>query len=172
MGLKLQRSWWGLHRRTSSWSGPPIHFLGCSCLLSGCWYSWSLLSRTESFNISLRKGVRFFMFSWLSGGSTSRGELRCWLGIGWDWQLVISYWVYLGFSFLFVLGERSMIRVGLLSLIFISRGFFPFSPLVYILSVIFLSWNIYTVTPYLKGTGFWLLHCKFFFIIRMKHLIF
>jgi len=132
MGMKLQRFWWGLHHKTSSWSGPLIHFLGCSCLLLGGWFSWSLLSRTGSFNISLQKGVRFFMFSWLFGGSTLRGELRCWLGIGWDRQLVISYWVYLGFSFLFILGERSMIRVNtFFSLIFIFRVFFPFSPLLY-----------------------------------------
>jgi hypothetical protein len=46
--------------------------------------------------------------------------------------LVISYWVYLGFSFLFILGERSMIRVNtFFSLIFIFRVFFPFSPLLY-----------------------------------------
>ena len=134
MGMKLQRFWWGLHLKTSSWSGPLIHFLGCSYLLLGGWFSWSLLSRTESFNISLQKGVRFFMFSWLFGGSTLRGELRCWLGIGWDRQLVISYWVYLGFSFLFILGERSMIRV-ILFLFFnlhIQGFLYFFSPSLYI----------------------------------------
>jgi len=90
-----------------------------------------------------------------------RGELRCWLGFVWDRQLVISYWLSLGFYFLFVLGERSTIRAMLFSLISIFRVFFSFFP--FPTECYFPFDEMCIVTPYpfvLEGTTLRLLLCE------------
>jgi fumarate reductase subunit C len=59
--------------------------------------------------------------------------------------LVISYWLSLGFYFLFVLGERSTIRAILFALISIFRVFFSFPFFPFSDGVLFsFWWDVYS----------------------------
>jgi hypothetical protein len=92
--------------------------------------------------------------------------------------LVISYWLSLGFYFLFVLGERSTIRAILFSLISIFRVFFSFFFLFSLFrrSVIFLLMRCVQSRPTPSSSrgqllGFCCVNCEKLVII-LKRLIF
>lgn len=110
MAQKQLESSWVQHPMTNCWSKYLTLSLVCFCLWLGFCYSWWPLWRTESFRASLLKGVFFSMSQWLFGGCALRGGLKIWLGIGLGRWLGTWPWLFHGFSFLCILGGRSMIN--------------------------------------------------------------
>ena len=110
MAQKQLESSWVQHPMTNCWSKYLTLSLVCFCLWLGFCYSWWPLWRTESFRASLLKGVFFSMSQWLFGGCALRGGLKIWPGIGLGRWLGTWPWLFHGFSFLCILGGRSMIN--------------------------------------------------------------